>query len=140
MNRFDGQDERSLPRGTDHHTELVVSHGSAKQAEPADPLDLVGTMVPGGDLDELTRCFIEEYAAMGYDGERILTLFRSPEYLAVHPIYRQKGHAAVRRLIDEVLAECGVFRVTETISLHSDARAKLLQISLPSNAEEDEQP
>ena len=94
---------------------LVADHGSSKQAEPEDPLDLVGTVVPGGDLEVLARCFIEEFAAMGYDGDRIFELFRHPQYVAVHPVYRAKGEAATRRLIDHVLAECGVFCVDESI-------------------------
>ncbi|HJO05049.1 MAG TPA: hypothetical protein QGG47_13870 [Acidobacteriota bacterium] len=60
---------------TDRPDELVAAHGSAKQAEPTDPMSLVGTSVPGGDVEFLARCFIEEYAAMGYDGEQILALF-----------------------------------------------------------------
>ncbi len=45
---------------------LVSPHGAAKQAEATDPMDLVGTMVPGGDIELLARCFVEEFAAMGY--------------------------------------------------------------------------
>lgn len=94
---------------------LVADHGSSKQAEPEDPLDLVGTIVPGGDLEVLARCFIEEFAALGYNGDRLLELFRQPQYVAVHPVYRAKGEAATRRLIDNVLAQCGVFCVSESI-------------------------
>ena len=118
--------------------DLIADHGSAKQAEPGDPLDLVGTIVPGGDLELLARCFIEEFAAMGYDGDRLLELFRQPQYVAVHPVYRAKGEAATRRLIDDVLGECGVFCVQESIPDESSfCKPGLVQIRT-SNGPEDE--
>ena len=121
--------------------ELVSNFGAAKQAEPTDPLDLVGTMVPGGDVELLARCFVEEYAAMGYDGEQILELFRQPLYVGVHPVYRAKGEGAVRTLIEEVLAECGVFRVTESITEEPPARrSKLVQIEMPGSPDEGGRP
>ncbi len=121
--------------------ELVSNFGAAKQAEPTDPMDLVGTMVPGGDVEFLARCFVEEYAAMGYDGEQILELFRQPQYAGVHPVYRAKGERAVRTLIEEVLAECGVFRVSESIIEKSPPRrSKLIQIEMPGTPGGDEHP
>ncbi len=116
---------------------LIADHGSSKQAEPGDPLDLVGTVVPGGDLEVLARCFIEEFAAMGYEGDRILELFRQPQYVAVHPVYRAKGETATRRLIDDVLAECGVFCVDESIPDEpSSGEPGLVQIQKPKGPED----
>ena len=98
-------------------------------------------MVPGGDVELLVRCFIEEYAAMGYDGEQILELFRQPQYVGVHPVYRAKGEEAVRALIAEILAECGVFRVSESTTVEPPPRhPKLVQIEMPGTSNEDGQP
>jgi len=119
--------------------DLVAPHGADKQAEPGDPLALVGARVSGGDVDELLRCFIEEYAAMGFGAHEILALFRQPQYAAIHPAYLRLGEEAVRARIATVLEECGVFRVTVR---HSDTRAEpaeLVQIEQPHGPREDEQ-
>ena len=118
--------------------DLVATHGAAKQAEAADPLDLVGRRVPGGDIDVLARCFIEEFAAMGYGCDQILELFRQPQYIALHPAYRAKGEAAIRDLIQEVLADCGVFRVSGPVPDEpSDPCPEFVQIELPRPDNED---
>ena len=133
--------DQQVPEKQQRSNELVSNFGAAKQAEPTDPMDLVGTMVPGGDVEFLARCFVEEYAAMGYDGEQILELFREPQYAGVHPVYRARGEGAVRALIEEVLAECGVFRVSESIIEEPPARrSKLVQIEMPGTPDEDGQP
>ena len=131
--------DQQISEQSESRDELVSTHGAAKKAEATDPLDLVGTVVPGGDIEFLARCFVEEFAAMGYDGEQILELFRQPQYVAVHPVYRAKGEEGVRRLIEEVLAECGVFRVSETITEESPPqRSKLAQIEPWRASNEDE--
>ena len=128
--------DRQIP--AQHHvaSELVSDHGAAKQAEPTDPMDLVGAVVPGGDLDQFARCFIEEFAGMGFDGEEILALFRQPEYVGLHPIYQIKGEESVRRMIAEVLDDCGVFRVTEVAAEPARGAKKLFQIEEPTRASE----
>lgn len=114
---------------------------SGKKAEATDPLDLVGTVVPGGDVDFMARCFVEEFAAMGYDGDQIFELFQQPQYVGVHPVYRAKGEEGVRHLIREVLDECGVFRVSESITEEPPPpRSKLVQIELPGACNEDDRP
>jgi hypothetical protein len=47
-------------------------------------------------------CFVEEYARMGWSGERILRLFRNPFYRGPHQILRMKGEDFVRSLIESV--------------------------------------
>lgn len=120
--------------------DLVAPHGSRKQAEPSDPLALVGTKVPGGDVDELLRCFIEEYAAMGFDAQEILELFGQPQYAAIHPAYLRLGEEAVRAKIVAVLEECGVFRATVRNAESATEPPKLVQIERPNGFREDEQP
>ena len=130
--------DKQVPEEQQRAGALVSNFGAAKQAEPTDPMDLVGTTVAGGDVEFLARCFIEEYAAMGHGGEQILELFRQPQYVGVHPVYRAKGEEAVRTLIGEVLAECGVFRVSESIIEEPPPRrSKLVQIEMSGTPDED---
>jgi hypothetical protein len=67
---------------------------------------LVGVSVGGGPddqaLTEMAACFVEEYACMGWSGERILSLFRNPFYRGPHQVLRIKGEEFVRDLIDKV--------------------------------------
>jgi hypothetical protein len=56
---------------------------------------------------EMARCFIEEYALMGWPGSQIRLLFKSPLYVGSHAIYTKWGMAAVDELIKEI------FRVEE---------------------------
>ncbi len=120
--------------------DLVALHGSHKQAEASDPLALAGTKVPGADVDELLRCFIEEYAAMGYAADQILELFRQPQYAAIYPAYLRLGEEAVRARIAAVLEECGVFRVTARHAESAAEPPKLVQIEPRHGSHEDEQP
>ena len=66
-----------------------------KKNEPEDPLELVGVqMTEGPDeqaMEDMAWCFIEEYARMGWDGERILKLFRNQFYRGPNQILRAKG-------------------------------------------------
>ncbi len=53
-------------------------------------------------LTEMAWCFVEEYARMGWSGERIMRLFRNPFYRGPHQILRTKGEDFVRSLIEIV--------------------------------------
>lgn len=74
-----------------------------KEAEPDDPLELVGVPVPVDEalFDEMARCFVEEFVRDGWDDEHLLRLFRSPFYAGLHVIWRRRGEAWVR---DEIAA------------------------------------
>lgn len=115
----------------------AVPGGARKQTEPTDPLELVGEVVPGGDPDYLARCLAEEFAGMGRTAEEILTLFRDPGYAVPHSVYRTRGEAAVRELIREVLAECGVLRVTEPLEEPAPGCPDLVRIGCRSTPEEE---
>ncbi len=79
---------------------------TTKPLEPEDPLALVGVDLERGPddeaLTEMAWCFVEEYARMGWSGERILRLFRNPFYRGPHQILRMKGEDFVRSLIEIV--------------------------------------
>lgn len=79
---------------------------TGKPLEPEDPLALVGVVLERGPddgaLTEMAWCFVEEYARMGWSGERIMRLFRNPFYRGPHQILRMKGEDFVRGLIETV--------------------------------------
>jgi hypothetical protein len=71
-----------------------------------DPLGLVGMVMPGeeGQLEAMAECFVEEYARMGWNESRIMTLFSQPLFMATHRVYRLKGESYARELIHKVCA------------------------------------
>jgi len=77
-----------------------------KEHEAEDPLELVGVQMKEGpddqDLAEMAGCFIEEYARMGWNGERILKLFRNPFYRGPYQILRARGEEFVRERIETI--------------------------------------
>ncbi|MFN8036431.1 MAG: hypothetical protein U0V73_10890 [Acidimicrobiia bacterium] len=87
---------------------LPGGHGRDKEFEDEDPYTLVGVRYPvpeGVDGDrELARCFVEEFALMGWPATRIRHLFTEPTYSGSYAIARRRG----MELIDDVLGE--VFR------------------------------
>ncbi len=58
-----------------------------------DPLELVGMVMPGeaGQLERMAETIVEEYARMGWDEQRLFTLFIHPLFMATHRIYLHKG-------------------------------------------------
>jgi hypothetical protein len=79
---------------------------TTKPVEPEDPMALVGVSLERGPddkaLTEMAWCFVEEYARMGWSGDRILRLFRNPFYRGPHQILRMKGEDFVRSLIESI--------------------------------------
>jgi hypothetical protein len=77
-----------------------------KELEAGDPYELVAQRYqaePGTDPDELmARCFIEEYALMGFPREKIMRLFRSESFAATHSVLESRGEQFVSRLLDSV--------------------------------------
>ncbi|MFQ5613057.1 MAG: hypothetical protein ACE5H9_13090 [Anaerolineae bacterium] len=71
-----------------------------------DPMELVGIVLPGeaGQLEAMAECIIEEYVRLGWNEQRLMTLFVNPMFLATHRIYRLKGEAYVRQLIRKTCA------------------------------------
>jgi hypothetical protein len=75
----------------------------------ADPMGLVGMVMPGepGQVEAMAECLVEEYVRLGWDEPRLMTVFVNPMFLATHRIYRQKGEAYVRDLIQRVRDKWG---------------------------------
>jgi hypothetical protein len=82
------------------------NEAAMKTHEPEDPLELVGVQMKEGPdeqaLAEMAGCFIEEYARMGWSGERILRLFRNSFYRGPNQILRAKGEEFVRERIEAI--------------------------------------
>ena len=80
-----------------------------KGFEREDPMELVGMVMPGeeGQLEAMAECIVDEYVRLGFDQRRLMTLFRSPLFLATHRVYRAKGEAYVRQLIEKTLLKWG---------------------------------
>ena len=75
-----------------------------------DPMELVGMVLPGeaGQLEAMAECVVEEYVRMGWDERRLMVLFVNPMFLATYRIYRQKGEAYVRNLVQKTYAQYGL--------------------------------
>ncbi|MCC6714546.1 MAG: hypothetical protein IT496_04890 [Gammaproteobacteria bacterium] len=87
-----------------------------KPAEPHDPMELVGVVLPGSGMENMAACLVEEYLMLGFSDQQILALFRRPCFGATHGIYRARGEDYVRALICDVRR-----RYTETYRAGSDA-------------------
>lgn len=81
-----------------------------EEFEVEDPMELVGAVIPGDEntLDDMATAIVEEYVLLGWDAERLMTLFVNPLFMATHRIYRQRGEAYVRELIRTT---CDKFRI-----------------------------
>ncbi len=85
------------------------------QPDPTDPNVLVGVVLPG-DAEatrEMAYVFAEEYARMGYDGNRLLGLFKNPFYTAAHDAYAALGEEAVQSIIEECINAWGGVRFVD---------------------------
>lgn len=69
-----------------------------------DPMELVGVEFPTdeGGLDEMARCWVEEFIRLGYPDRVILYFFKTRFYTGPHRVYQRRGEEYVRRLIAEV--------------------------------------
>ncbi len=88
-----------------------------KEVDANDPMEIVGVSLPGGDLEQMAECLVEEFVRMGYSDNAILKLFRNPFYASVHHIYQRKGEDYVVKLIDKTREKWGnyVFLPTKTV-------------------------
>jgi hypothetical protein len=106
-------------------------HPASREMLPEDPLHLSGVEVDG-DPELMLRLLVEEYARMGYGLEALMALARDPFYTGFHGLWQLYGEAPLKQRIGDILARCGVVRVTAT---HSEPLSeRLVQITLPPNA------
>jgi hypothetical protein len=79
-----------------------------KEFEAEDPLEPVAVALdtPGHDgVEAMARCFIEEFALMGWPPARIYKLFTIPEYAASFSVMQDRGEEYVKSMIASVFGE-----------------------------------
>ncbi len=78
----------------------------AKEAAVDDPMELVGVSLeedPDDEaLEEMARSFVEEFARMGWTGDQILRMFKSPFFRVPHRILEVRGEQFVQGLVSAV--------------------------------------
>jgi hypothetical protein len=81
-----------------------VETNVTKLFESEDPFETVAVAIASAEdtTDEMARTFVEEFALLGLNAERLLSLFRNPFYAGAHMIYERRGEEFVRGLIREV--------------------------------------
>lgn len=85
---------------------------SDKTLEPDDPYAFTAMRYPVDDPvasdREMARCFIEEYALMGWSADRVRRLFGSPFFAGTHGILERRGQAFVDELVAETFGDAGI--------------------------------
>jgi len=82
---------------------------SDKSLEPDDPFAFTAIAYPVEDQEEadraMARCFIEEFALMGWSGDRVRRLFGTGFFAGTHGILERRGEAFVDALVAETFGE-----------------------------------
>jgi len=107
---------------------MAKPHPKDRAVEPEDPMNLHAIEVPG-DVELMLRMLVEEFARMGWDLSRLMTMFRDPFYVAAHGLLLHFGDKELERRVAEILKRCGVVRVQEFHTTPISER--LVQINLP---------
>ncbi len=83
-----------------------------RDPDPADPAVLVGVELPAPreSIRDMAWVLAEEFARLGFDGGRILRLFRSPFYAGAHQALRALGEAEVTAIVEECVSVWGRHR------------------------------
>jgi len=84
---------------------LPLPPAHEKELDADDPYEIVGFRYPVADGPEadrvLARCFVEEYALMGWSPSQIRELFTTSKYAGAFEIAARRG----MELVDAVIAE-----------------------------------
>lgn len=83
--------------------------------DPTDPMTLHGVEVEaesGESMVDMAACFIEEYARMGFDADRIRQMFHTEAYAGPRLALRTLGDERIRELINDEIAIRGSRRST----------------------------
>jgi hypothetical protein len=83
------------------------------EPDPSDPNVLVGVSLPGDEetTREMAAAFAEEFALLGFDEERLMSLFRRPHYEGPHRAYVLLGEEEIRKMVVDAVRFFGRFRV-----------------------------
>lgn len=78
--------------------------------DPTDPMTLHGVELETTSEDatvDMAECFIDEYARLGFDANRILHMFKTKGYAGPYMATTVLGEARIRELVDAVLSRWG---------------------------------
>ena len=93
--------------------------------DPTDPMTLHGVAVETDDpsaMREMAGCFIDEYMRMGHDVDRLLGMFRIPQYAGPYMAFQALGEEAIVHLIDEFAARWGGRRAANPLNVIDSRR------------------
>ena len=85
--------------------------------DPTDPMTLHGVVIETADdtaMLEMAECFIDEYARLGFDANRILHMFNTRGYAGPFMATTALGKERICELVDTVLARWGGRRAAVT--------------------------
>lgn len=83
------------------------------EPDDTDPMVLNGVVLEDAGAPtweavlEMAECFIDEYARLGFEANQILHLFGTKGYAGPYMAAEILGEAAIRELVDRVLARWG---------------------------------
>lgn len=88
--------------------------------DPTDPMSLHGVVLdrsapPLEAMREMAECFVEEYARLGFEPQRILQMFKTRGYAGPHMAYEELGEAAIRMMIGETMKRWGPRRTPQIV-------------------------
>lgn len=78
--------------------------------DPTDPMTLHGVELETADdsaMLEMAECFIDEYARLGFDANRILHMFNTRGFAGPFMATQALGKQKIKELVDLVLARWG---------------------------------
>jgi hypothetical protein len=100
--------------------------------DPEDPNVLVGVELPADpeSTRQMAWAFAEEFAALGFDEERLLALFAQPFYAGAHQAFQILGPEEIRAIVSESLSVWGHYRVAvkDAVEQPEDHGGGLIQI------------
>ena len=99
--------------------------------DDTDPMMLNGVLLENGEsppLDavrDMAECFIDEYARLGFDSNRILRMFRTKGYAGPYMATEMLGENAIHELVELVLARWGGRRDGATVRRREERELSL---------------
>src|SRR5262245_21611272 len=106
------------------------------EADETDPMLLMGVEIETGEdsLLETARVFAEEFARVGFDEEKLLSLFRNPFYAAAHRAWLALGEEAVGALVREGVGLWGRIRLRDRDTDPESGMVELPVLQSPEDA------
>lgn len=98
--------------------------------DPTDPMTLHGVAVETSDdaaMLEMAECFIDEYARLGFDANRILHMFDTRGYAGPFMAAQSLGKDKIHELVHQVLARWGGQR-NSSMGRHNDSSVVTLTV------------